>query len=274
MSTKQTVLSRQSAWAARAGLALDANGYLPSWQENLFRPLSPHALASFEGGSGNELKDTGRRSAKMRATHSSSALVANVFDYWTGSPDRVLASLGLPLGADSFSFEAQFPTGLEGKPPNLDICVRRTNEALVGVESKFSEWLTAKSAQKEHFKPKYFPPDRKLWAAFGLRGAQQLAETVHARQTHFRFLDVPQLLKHALGLANTLQPFELYYLYFDVDGREADVHRAEIREFAQAVSGDFPFHVGTYQEVYSRVRQQATACDTAYLSYLDARYFS
>lgn len=273
MTSKKSVLASQSMWAAKAGLTLDAKGYLPSWQENLHRPLSAQALASFRGGSGNELQDSGDRAAKMRAAHSSSALVVNVFDYWSGNADRVVSALGLAPGATSVSFEAQFSTGLDGNPPNLDICVRRTDGGLVGVESKFTEWLTAKSASKEYFSEKYFPPDRKLWESLGLRATQKLAEDIHARSKTFRNLDAPQLLKHALGLANTRQPFELYYLYYDVPGRESGVHRSEIDDFGSLVAEDFPFHVGTYQEVYARIRAQAADCDAAYLAYLDARYF-
>lgn len=102
-----------------------------------------------------------------------------------------------------------------------------------------------KSAAKEWFKPKYFPDDRGLWAARGLHGCQRLAERIRAREKHFRYLDASQLLKHALGLATTGALFELYYLYYDVDGREAASHRAEL-----ATSGR-PFRA-TYQAADSR----------------------
>ena len=263
-----------AAWAKKSGLSLDSNGYLPTWQENLYRPLSDAAHKAFLNGSGNELQDGAGRAAKMRAAHSSSALVVNVFDYWAASPDRVLSALGLTGEGERVIFEAQFQTGLDGNPPNLDICVTCKGGRLVGVESKFTEWLATKSAAKEHFKPKYFPVDRQLWAERGLRGCQHLAECIRAREKHFRYLDAPQLLKHALGLATAGAPFVLYYLYYDVDGREAAHHRAEIREFEAAISGDFPFRVGAYQEVIERIRARAVAADAAYLAYLDARYFT
>jgi hypothetical protein len=229
---------QQSAWAATAGLALDAKGYLTSWQENLYQPMSASALASFRSGSGNELLDSRDRAAKMRASHSSSALVVNVFDYLTGNADRVLDALGLTPGGESVSFAAQFPTGLDGNPPNLDMCVSRTDGRLVGVESKVTEWLAPKPASKEYFKPKYFPQQCRLWERRGLRAAQLLAEDIHARVKHFRYLDAPQLLKHMLGLASTERQFDLYYLYFAVVGPEAAVHRAEIQEFKESVAGD------------------------------------
>jgi hypothetical protein len=274
MQAKKAILANQSVWATKAGLKLDAKGYFSSWEENLHRPLSGRALASFRRGSGNELEDVKNRAAKMRAAHSSSALVVNVFEYWSASADRVLSALGLPAGGQSVSFEAQFATGLEGGPANLDICVERANGSLVGVESKFTEWLTPKPASKEYFKQKYFPADRGVWESVGLRGAQRLAQDIHARAKHFRYLDAPQLLKHALGLAVSKRPFALYYLYYDCAGREAELHWAEIQDFQHRVGEDFPFHVGTYQQVYKRIREQAAEFDSAYLAYLDARYFS
>jgi hypothetical protein len=274
MSARATVLTQQSRWAVKRGLETDLKGYVASPDLNLHRPLSASALADFARGSGNELRDGPGRPAKMRATHSSSALVVNVFDYWAQSPERVLSALGLPPGAASVVFEAQFDTGLDGNPPNLDLCVRRVDGRIIGIESKFTEWMVPKAAGKEFFKARYFPDDGKLWAAHGLQGSQQLAQRIHRREQHFRYLDAPQLLKHALGMANSGHPFELFYLYYEADASEADMHRAEIQAFGTAVAGDFPFHVGTYQEVYERIRTLAAECDAAYLAYLDTRYFS
>lgn len=271
---KKAILVNQSAWATKAGLKLDAKGYFASWQENLHRPLSDQALASFRKGSGNELEDVEDRAAKMRAAHSSSALVVNVFDYWSGNANRVLRALGLPAGWQSVSFEAQFATGLDGGPANLDVCVERADGSLVGVESKFTEWLTPKPSSKEYFKPKYFPADRGVWENVGLLSAQRLAQDIHARAKHFRYLDAPQLLKHALGLAVSKRTFALFYLYYDCACPEAELHWAEIQDFQRGVGEDFPFHVGTYQQVYKRIREQAADSDAAYLAYLDARYFS
>lgn len=84
----------------------------------------------------------------------------------------------------------------------------------------------------------------------------------------------PQLLKHALGSATSKPAFELYYLYYDCASREADVHLTEIQDFRRCMGEDFPFHVGTYQEVYARIRDRAGESDAAYLAYLDARYFA
>src|SRR2546429_2073494 len=157
MSATDDIIAQQRSWAASQRLA-DAAGYLSTVAVNLRAALSTQATQAFERGDGGEMKDTASRPAKMRALHSSSALAVNVFDYWTS---RDAAPLGgaLELGSEvrSLRFEAQFPTGLDGNPPNLDLAVALANGTTVGVESKFTEWLHAKPQSREAFKPKHFP---------------------------------------------------------------------------------------------------------------------
>lgn len=112
---------------------------------DLFRPLSPAALQCFEAGSGNELADVGERPAKMRALHSSSALVVNFFDRWIDQPGVVLEALDAPTGGVSMRFESQFPTGLHGTPPNLDAAIKWADGTWLGTQSKFTEGLTQAS---------------------------------------------------------------------------------------------------------------------------------
>jgi hypothetical protein len=275
MSSRTNIQAKQKAWAQARGLLVDERGYLPAYTENLFEPLSPEGMTCFSNGSGNELLARDGTPAKMCALHSSSALAINVFHHWRESPDTVLNALDLRAGGREIKFEAQFPTGLPGNPPNLDLCVWRTDASLVGIESKFTEWLTAKPASTELFKPKYFPPDRALWTSHGLPACQQTAQALVRQELSFRYLDAPQLLKHALGLACSKQRFELCYLYFEARVPEADVHRRELDEFGASIRSDFDFHVLTYQDVFARLRDFATVpSDSDYLAYLDARYFS
>lgn len=108
----------------------------------------------------------------------------------------------------------------------------------------------------------------------GLRASQHLAEELHSGRIQFRYLDAPQLLKHALGLA-TQHPgsFELYYLFFDCPGLETEVHRAEVCRFAELVGGDFRFRWSSYQEVFNQLTVAGDAKSTSYLAYLSERYF-
>ena len=79
----------------------------------------------------------------------------------------------------SISFEEQFPTGLTGNPPNLDVALQLAGGSVIGIESKSSEWLTPKAASKEPFKVKYFPAATQLWAERELPVSQELAEQMN-----------------------------------------------------------------------------------------------
>jgi hypothetical protein len=273
MSSKTDLLLQQRNWAESHGLAPDARGYLPDVASNLLRPLNAKTESAFEKGSGSELRDTHSRPAKMKALHSSSALAVNVFDSWV---DQDKVSIQKVLQVDSkilsISFEEQFPTGLTGNPPNLDVALQLAGGSVIGIESKFSEWLTPKSASKEPFKPKYFPAGAQLWAERGLPASQELAEQMNSGVTRFRYLDTPQLLKHALGMATQLgDQFSLYYTYLDWPGKEADIHSEEINRFTSIVGAELGFRAFTYQQLYKSL-QSEQGVDRGYLDYLGARY--
>ena len=131
---------------------------------------------AFEEGGGGELKD-GWRPAKMKALHSSSALAVNFFDYWT---TRDKASLLKAMGidgdsAESLCFEAKFPTSLSGQPPNLYVATKLCSGNTIGIESKFTEWMTKKTKatkSSERFAEKYFP--YRLWSIRSCRSASGL----------------------------------------------------------------------------------------------------
>ena len=273
MSSKTDLLNQQLAWALAHGLEPDDRGYLSDVASNLLQPMSDQAKADFEQGSGSELQDTPSRPAKMKALHSSSALAVNVFDYWTSADLSPLRrALNLKDEIVKLEFESQFPTGLTGNPPNLDIALELAGGHVIGIESKYSEWLSRKPPGKAPFKPKYFPPGDGLWHENGLPGSQELAERMSRGEARFRYLDVPQLLKHALGLSNQLgDHFSLYYLYLDWPGEESVAHGNEIENFRQMVGEELGFMALTYQDLLLRLgREQGV--DAGYLSYLQSRY--
>ena len=258
------------AWARSKGLSFDSRGYVYEVEANLLKPLSAHARAAFGRGAGSELQ------SHMKALHSSSALVANFFDYWT---DRDKAPLLSALGIDahdvqSLDFEARFPTGLGGTPPHLDVAITLESGAVIGVESKFTEYLSRSTKGKSSFKPAYFPPSSGLWASKGLSQCQALAEELHDHQHRFEFLDPWQLLKHTLGLArHSGANFSLWYLYYDRLGERSDGHKREVQTFANRLGKEIRFKALTYQEVYHRLKESDQP-DPKYLDYLRARYFS
>ena len=274
MRSKTQILLHQRRWAESIGLDVDQAGYLPSVSDNLRTALSESARNGFQRGSGSELRDSSKRRAKMRALHSSSALVANFFDYWTGKDSAILVRLlDLEKPIEMIAFEAQFPTGLGGNPPNLDVALNLIDGHVVGIESKFTEWLSPKTQGKKPFKEKYFPAKTKLWETKGLSNCQKLAESIQEGTSSFRYLDVAQLLKHALGLATQHgDRFSLMYMFYDAPGKEASSHREEIRRFDEAVGIELRLQVKTYQIVFDELSAEPEV-DSAFVSYLRSRYF-
>lgn len=274
MSSKSDLKKQQLCWAESIGIKPDSRGYLKSIEDNFWKPLSTRTWKAFENGSGLELLDGTNHPAKMRALHSSSALAVNVFDFWVGKDAApLMRALGTEVELKSLSFEAQFSTGLKGNPPNLDVVLELASGSVIAIESKFSEWLTPKPNNAEVFKPKYFPPDTKFWKQNGLPESQALAEKIYNGTEVFKFLDAPQLLKHALGLATQLSyRFSLYYLYYDWPGLESKSHRAEIDKFNNRIGPELRFRALTYQELFRRLCN-CDGCGPEYLSYLESRYF-
>ena len=91
LQDEQSIKDSQIAWARSKDISLVRRGYVYEVEDNFWKPLSARAQTGYERGAGSELK------GHMKALHSSSALVANFFDYWT---DRQKAPLLSALGID------------------------------------------------------------------------------------------------------------------------------------------------------------------------------
>ena len=276
MTSKRQLLRVQREWAVSMGLKPDERGYLESFTQNLCQPFSSEARCAFENGSGAELQDRGKVPAKMRALHSSAALAVNFFDYWTErEATPLLETLKIdPTPPVALKFEVQFPTGLAGNPPNLDLSVDLASGAIVGIESKFTEWLTPKGRNRLLFKAKYFEGGAELWSRHGLPRCQRLVADLVSGTEIYRFLDAAQLLKHALGLSMHGAPsFSLYYLYFDVPCPASELHRKELAHFTERVDLDVNFKAITYQHLYSMLAARNDV-DAEYIAYLGQRYFA
>ena len=270
MQAERNIRDAQIAWAKSQGLSIDDKGYVEDVDANLWKPLSAHARAAYERGAGSEL------AGHMKALHASSALVVNFFDYWTDKPKAPLLS-ALGIDADdiqSLDFEAQFSTGLRGTPPHLDLAITLESGAVIGIESKFTEYLSRSTKGKGIFQPSYFQTSEGLWAAKGLPACQALAKELSDHQDRFEHLDPWQLLKHALGLATSSGPnFSLWYLYYDCLGQRSDAHKREIQTVANRIGKEIRFKTLTYQEVYAQL-EASNQVDPEYSDYLRARYFS
>ena len=274
-SPRDGLMQSQLEWARSRGLHPDAKGYLDASDQNFFQPVSPEAKASLKQGSGNELKARKGERAKIQAVHSSAALGLNVFDFWAVTEDRspLQRALDLPVPIASIEFERQFPMGLGGTPPNLDVVLTLADGRLVALESKFTEWMSPRSRTKRPFSRSYFPAGRELWGEVGLQRCQRLACDLRNGDWSAWYLDAPQLLKHALGLAcNGERSFELWYLYFDAPGSVSDAHAEEIDGFRSRVGGEVNFRALKYQDLYKALPDDREG-HTAYRQYLRSRYF-
>jgi hypothetical protein len=272
ISPKKDLERRQRRWAERAGVAYDARGFVREAAANFRVPLSAATCAALARGS--ELVPRRTKPPRIAALHSSTALVANVFEHWCDRDASPLAAaLGCEAVAARLSFEEPLPTGLEGDPPLVDVLLRTANRALA-IESKFSEWLVRRPPGKAAFKPKYFPPGRPVWLEAGLPRCQRLADDLRTGAERFKYLHAAQLLKHALGLVRAPAPRpELRYLYYAWPGRHGEAHRADVARFAERVGGELSFAASTYQELFAALRRTA-GVDQGYLAYLSQRYFA
>jgi hypothetical protein len=263
-----SVIEQQTLWARSQGFE-PRNAYLSSITDNLRQELSSGARTDFERGSGRELRERGIKPPRMQALRSSCALSLNVFDYWRSrDPYPLQYSLHLRERITRVSFEESFATGIGGNPPNVDVLLRLENNQYVAIESKFTEWLTRRERSIEQ---KYFADGQKLWADQGLHRSQALADSMRDGSS-FHHLDVPRLLKHALGLARKTGLYELYYLYFDWNCPESDAHAAELARFTNSIGMEIRFRTMTYQELFARLDHSTRPSDEEYMDYLTARY--
>ena len=266
------IQAAQDSWSRGRPRDAKWTHYVAKPEDNLFLGgLRPETEAEFRAGDGAELSDARTRPAKMRALVSSSALAVNFFDAWRDADKGHLAEpLGLPGEVTALRFEFR-PKGYPVKPrsPNLDLLLTLADGRQVAVESKFTEpyggpagsWLSEK----------YFPTSQRLWDAVDLPAAQRLADALRPR---WRYLDVPQLLKHMLGLASDPDGAStLLYLWYDTGLSDADSHRAEVARFAEQVCGDrITFLSQTYQAVF-RVLFPASTPTVGWYAYMNDRYF-
>lgn len=261
---------RQREWAAGLGLEVDVRGYLPTVDENLFAPLSGQALSAFESAAGQELYDSGRRPAKMRALHSSAVLVCNLFDCWIENDRGAIGrAFGISERIRRAELEAELPTGLRGTPPTLDLLLTGRRGGAWAVESKFTEPLAVRP-EGERFKGAYF--EGRLWTGQGLPRCQQLAERLQRGETGFSYLDAFQLLKHALGVKRNHPRGRLLLLWFDTGERESRDLAQEIDEFAASVDDALGFRGISHQEIFGRLAAEKGA-RRDYVDYMQARYF-
>jgi len=200
-------------------------------------------------GAGNELIDSPGNPAKFCAAFSSSALVVNSFGPFRHEPWNLnVCGIG---GFEILQFEKVLPTGLAGTPPHLDVFASGPKYTLC-IESKFLELLWPKEAK---FTDSYEQAISRLahdsWSS--------IYRSLKRNPLKFRFLDAAQLVKHYLGMRNTLgkasSDLVLLYVYWEpsnaADLEEYRVHQSEVAEFSDFVKGsDVSFVSKSYPQLW------------------------
>ena len=267
------IADQQARWAS--GKTRDAkwDAYLPRVADNLFHELHPDSRREFDSGDGSEISDSRSKPAKMRALASSSALAVNFFDSWRSAEKATLASaLGLPAPITELRFEyktREYP--VKPPSPNLDLLLHLADGESVGIESKFSEPFRSDDGHGV-LSARYFPAARDLWSEVHQERAQRIVTRLRPEWIH---LDVPQLLKHLLGLANDPdRPTTLLYLWFDTGLSDAVAHSQEIEQFTESIAGDgVNFRALTYQSVFGSLAAADSPVE-GWFTYLQQRYFA
>ena len=222
------------------GKDISEKGYVKRVEDNL---LSGVKLEMFQddlkGGSGNELE------TKFMAVHSSSALAVNTFSPFKKEPNKLV--LAGKTGFSTIQFEKQCSTGLGGTPPNLDLLAESETD-IVGVESKFLEYLTPK---KPHFADSYnrknLPQAEDCW----------LALIDELKDSGPQYLDAAQLVKHYLGLRKQYpkKDITLHYVFWEPHNSKEfgcfKQHRKEIDVFTKKVKdSEISFIAENYSELW------------------------
>lgn len=249
------IKSKQQSWAKRKGFNVvggtipnrgEAN-YLPDLTDNLFEPLSKGNLLSYQKGDGNETKDSKTRLAKMKALHSSSAIVVNLFQYWQGKDvcpilnvckltsrttkvGYLIKNVGsvspekIPIVPSPLNYEIKFEEQFEisgdksqfPHSPNIDVVIY-TPLSTIGIESKFTEPYS--SRKHGGLKQKYVE-NLSFWN--GLPNLYELAKEISPDDTKFQYLDAAQLIKHILGLKKNSDEYNsnLVQKYHFVEGKK------------------------------------------------------
>jgi len=216
--------AKQALWK-KAGLPHNEQGYVADPQSNLLPGVTTEMIkGDYDKGSGQEWL------SKIRAIHSSAALVANTFGKWKIDPSRLTF-----LSVSGFTppiLEAQCRTGLGGTPPNLDVLLQ-SPVAVFGVESKLLEPLMPKVPRfTASYRRERLPLCEDEW--------WRLLEQV--RQWPATHLDAAQLIKHYLGLRKQfpgIQNVMLVYLFWKPLNAgsiaEYSRHAEELEKFRSSV---------------------------------------
>lgn len=251
--------------AARAALSRAAaqtgrftDGYCVTPVDNLVETLTlgqaRRALSDLAQGDGSELEPRAALPPKFCAAYSSAALAVNTFGAWIGNESWL--QIAGKVGFANLEFETKFPTGLQGRAPNLDVYISGPSTH-VAIESKCTEHLGRHSATfQESYDAKVDEIAHPSW--------QAVFACLKSEPETFSRVDVGQLVRHYLGLRRAVsegrvaRTITLLYLFWqpgqvaDDEGAASD-HAREIVRLTSAVDDPMvPFAALSYQELWAQ----------------------
>lgn len=258
------IKKEQQNWAMHKGIRFDRNGYVQQVEYNLFEPLEKGSKNEFKSAAGHELD------RNMKALHSSSALVCNIFHYWRyRNVSLISEACGLGPEYKQLSFEKPLskPPRIRGEVPFLDCELTDHELKPVGIESKFTEPYNIK---KRDLKKAYNL--KNIWG--NLQGCASLANSIINENETFYSFDAPQLLRHIVGLKTMYGEgkFILLYLWYEAVSEESKKHENEMKLFKSYVDETVEFQTVTYQEIFHFLRIYQDK-HSNYIEYIKQRYF-
>jgi hypothetical protein len=260
----ETITQHQRAWMSAKAYPTRASGWATILEHNLFQPLDPDVREELEEADGNEL------AGKLTAPWSSSALALNMFQFWCRGDRTLLARAIGRSDISAIHFERCHPTGNRHARANLDVEIESSSEPVLAIESKLREPF----GHHAPLAPSYLEKTE-LWRQ--LPRCLEIAKACTREPGSFQRLDVPQLLKHILGLTRSRAPFELLYLWYDPsrlltehERGPVEQHARELDRFASEIAPEVRFRHMTYQQLFDRLRD----ANSDYVEYMHARYFA
>ena len=274
---KSGLLAQQRRWAEASGLAVVA-GYLRSVPDNLCRGRLSHGgqarvRARARGGTprpprppredGGPGLVIGARGERVRSLGGGAATCADRHrprDSTTRRPTRRSRRSSRPRSA---------------RPPTLDLALRLEDGTTVGVESKFSEWMTSGRGRRPRSGRGTSPTPKaagRRWAFYGVRrsrprwppGPRRTGISTWPSCSSTRSASRPTT--HTQGRSRSTTCTSIGHAMPGTRTAMSWAARGRSRH-------EISFRSHTYQATYQRLERTATADDPAVLRCLAARYF-
>jgi len=239
---------------------IDEKGYITTMnpEDNLLQNVANWNIVKteFGKGQGSELKVDKNGRMKFCALHSSSALCVNNFAMIKQNLKD--ASFLQYSNFTKAIFEKKISTGIS--TPNLDFYLENS-KTIIGIESKFTEYLTPKINYTKENLSKYFMREE-------LNFLPRLFDSIILNYINCpdkMFLNVAQLIKHSIGLLKNKENKKaiLVYIYWqpkkwNINGAFQEIyeqHNKEIIDFSKRINKFITFKHLSYSDLWEEYKE-------------------